>query len=205
MFHRTGDGRPLPRLCPAVFILLLVHVGLWGLFTLPLPALEPVWQSIVGTNGAIRHGEYWRLVSPLLLHLDFDHLAANSLSLWLFGSWLEQALGKRKFLLLYIGGGVGANLATALLLPPMYSHVGASGAIFSLFGMYSYLALFRRDLIAPRHAQLQLAAMAINLLLGLMEPDGNLIAHLFGFVTGGLLAPFLTVRPEPPPFHVARP
>ena len=71
--------------------------------------------------------------------------------------------------------------------------------------MYSYLALFRRDLIAPRHAQLLLAAMAINLLLGLMEPDGNLIAHLFGFVTGGLLAPFLTVRPEPPPFHVARP
>ncbi|MBB6284555.1 rhomboid family intramembrane serine protease [Geobacillus subterraneus] len=205
MFHHTGDVRSLFRLCPVVSTVLLAHIGLWFLFVLPLTALEPIWQHVIGTNGAIRDGEYWRLISPLVLHYDFNHMAANSLSLWLFGPWLERALGKGKFLLLYIGGGFGANVATVLLLPPMYSHVGASGAIFALFGMYSYLALFRRDLLAPKHTQLLLVIVAIHLLLSLLEPDGNLMAHLFGFATGGLLAPFLAIRPQLPTFHVIRP
>ncbi|NNU87808.1 rhomboid family intramembrane serine protease [Geobacillus sp. MR] len=204
MFHDAGNVRSLVRLYPVVSIVLSAHIVLWILFVLPLTALEPVWQYIIGTNGAIRNGEYWRLISPLVLHYDFNHMAANSLSLWLFGPWLERALGKGKFLLLYIGGGVGANIATVLLLPPMYTHVGASGAIFALFGMYSYLALFRRDLIAPKHTQLLLVIVVIHLLLSLMEPDGNLMAHLFGFATGGLLAPFLAIRPQLPMFHVIR-
>nr|WP_253264025.1 rhomboid family intramembrane serine protease [Geobacillus sp. BMUD] len=185
--------------------MLFIHILVWLLFSLPFTVLEPVWQYAVGTNGAIRHGEYWRLVSPLVLHRDFHHMAANSLSLWLLGPWLERALGKGKFLFLYIGGGVGANVATVFLLPPLYTHVGASGAIFALFGMYSYLALFRRDLVAPRYAQLLLSVMAAHLLLGVMEPNGNVLAHLFGFAVGGLLAPFLPIHPKRPSFFAVRP
>ncbi len=204
VFQHASDVRSFVRLYPVVAALLLVHIAAWLLFSLPLTALEPIWQYAVGTNGAIRHGECWRLVSPIVLHRDFHHMAANSLSLWLFGPWLERALGKRKFLFLYIGGGIGANVATLFLLPPLYTHVGASGAIFALFGMYSYLALFRRDLVAPRHAQLLLSVMAVHLLLGIMTPDGNLLAHLFGFAVGGLLAPFLSIRPKRPSFYMPR-
>ncbi|NNV07252.1 rhomboid family intramembrane serine protease [Geobacillus sp. C56-T2] len=199
MFLPANDIRTLIRLCPAVAALLCAHIALWLLFALPIATLEPVWQYTVGTNGAILRGEYWRLVSPIVLHRDFSHMAANSLSLYVCGPWLERALGTRRFFVLYLAGGIGANIATVLFMPPMYTHVGASGAIFALFGMYSYLALFRREAIAPRYAQLLLAVIAVNLVLALTRPNGNLMAHLFGFTTGGLLAPFLAVRLDPPP------
>ncbi len=96
VFQHASDVRSFVRLYPVVAALLLVHIAAWLLFSLPLTALEPIWQYAVGTNGAIRHGEYWRLVSPIVLHRDFHHMAVNSLSLWLFGRWLEHALGKTK-------------------------------------------------------------------------------------------------------------
>ncbi|NGY69579.1 rhomboid family intramembrane serine protease [Bacillus megaterium] len=143
MFHDAGNVRSLVRLYPVVSIVLSAHIVLWILFVLPLTALEPVWQYIIGTNGAIRNGEYWRLISLLVLHYDFNHMAANSLSLWLFGPWLERALGKGSFTL-YRGRRrqYRHRIASSADVQPCR----ASGAIFALFGMYSYLALFRRDL-----------------------------------------------------------
>jgi rhomboid protease GluP len=205
MFVRRENARAFFRLYPVVSILIILHIVMWLMFVVRFSIMEPLWERMIGFNAAIRQGEYWRLVSPLVLHVRFEHMMINSISLLLFGPALEQMLGKSKFLLLYIGSGIGANIATFFLLPAMYSHVGASGAIFGLFGMYGYLIVFRRDTIDKQHSRLLLAVISISLFIAFTAPDVNMVAHLFGLLTGGIIAPFISSRLRPHrPFLLTR-
>jgi membrane associated rhomboid family serine protease len=78
-------------------------------------------------------GEWWRLITSTFIHAGIFHLGMNMLVLWLVGGPLEQALGRGRFLLLYVVSGL-AGSAGALLLSPNAATVGASGAIFGIFG-----------------------------------------------------------------------
>ncbi|MFJ4036877.1 rhomboid family intramembrane serine protease [Microbacterium sp. NPDC090007] len=75
----------------------------------------------------------WRLVTVALVHDGFFHVGLNMLALWFIGRSLEPLLGRWRFLALYILGAVGGSVAVALLAPGVWT-VGASGAIFALFG-----------------------------------------------------------------------
>jgi membrane associated rhomboid family serine protease len=77
--------------------------------------------------------EPWRLLTVLLVHNGWLHLAFNMLALWMIGRSLEPLLGKWRFLTLYLLSGLGGSVAVALLSPAT-PVVGASGAIFGLFG-----------------------------------------------------------------------
>jgi membrane associated rhomboid family serine protease len=98
-------------------------------------------------------------------------------------------LGKGKFLLLYVLGGVLANVATLLLKQPHYLHLGASGAIFALFGVYFYMVFFRPDLLNTTNSQIILTILMISLVMTFFTSNINVIAHLFGFFAGTVLAP----------------
>ncbi|BDG49034.1 MULTISPECIES: rhomboid family intramembrane serine protease [Parageobacillus] len=192
MFVRMENAHAFFRFYPVVSILVVLHVLIWFMFFLRIPIAEPLWEKMIGFNAAIKKGEYWRFISPLVLHVRFEHMIINSISLILFGPALEKMLGKGKFLLLYTGSGIFANVATFFLLPAMYSHAGASGAIFGLFGMYGYLVTFRRDIIEAQHARLLFAVLCISLFIAFTAPDANVAAHLFGFLGGGIIAPFIS-------------
>lgn len=81
----------------------------------------------------VAHGEWWRLVTAAFLHYGPLHLGMNMLAVWWFGGPLEQALGRVRFLLLYLVSGV-AGSAGAILYSPNSVTVGASGAIFGILG-----------------------------------------------------------------------
>ena len=81
----------------------------------------------------VARGEYWRLITSVFMHLGPFHLAMNMFVLWIIGRPLEERMGRGRFLLLYLGAGL-AGSAGALLLSPCVATVGASGAIFGLFG-----------------------------------------------------------------------
>jgi membrane associated rhomboid family serine protease len=78
-------------------------------------------------------GDWWRLLSAAFLHYGPIHLGMNMLALWWFGQPLELALGRLRFLLLYLAAGL-AGSAGALILTPLSPTVGASGAIFGILG-----------------------------------------------------------------------
>src|SRR5690625_3147835 len=133
---------------PIVSALVIIHIALWFLIDFSQSSFGRqllLWG--VGNNALIHEGEYWRLFTPIFLHGGLRHVLFNSFSLVLFGPALEQMLGRVKFIIVYIAAGLIGNIATLLFGPVMYTHLGASGAVFGLLGAYMYMVFMRRDLI----------------------------------------------------------
>ncbi|MEN2738613.1 rhomboid family intramembrane serine protease [Microbacterium sp. X-17] len=127
--------------------------------------------------------EPWRILTMTLVHASFWHLALNMLALWMLGRILEPLVGHARFLVLYLLSAIGGSVAMALLAPGT-SAVGASGAIFGLFGAL---------IIIGRHIGAEITGiviiLGINLAIGFL-PGMNVAwqAHVGGLVAGALAA-----------------
>lgn len=187
MFVRTENFRTFTKLYPIITTIIAIHLVLW----LTVQFSDFIIHLTVGNNFLIWNGEYWRLITPIFLHASLTHLLFNSLSLILFGPGLERMLGKGKFILIYLLGGILANVATLMLAPLHYSHLGASGAIFALFGIYFYMVFFRPDLLNTANSQIILTILVISLVMTFFTSNVNIYAHLFGFLAGTILAPLI--------------
>lgn len=128
--------------------------------------------------------EPWRFFTSAFLHSGLMHLALNMLALYVVGPSLEAMLGKWRFFTLYLLSAVGGSLAMlawALVDPSMHTviAVGASGAVFGLFGA---VFVAYRSLGADTRSILGL--VAVNLLLGFVVPNVAWQAHVGGLLTG---------------------
>jgi membrane associated rhomboid family serine protease len=126
-------------------------------------------------------GEWWRLITSAFLHGGIIHLALNMLALWWFGGALEAALGRGRFLLLYVVSGL-AGSAGALLLSPDAVTVGASGAIFGMLG--AALVLERQRIYVFGGGALGVIVM--NLAFTFLIPNISIGGHLGGLAGGAL-------------------
>jgi rhomboid protease GluP len=186
MFTRTESFREFIRFYPVVSIIIAIHFLLYLLTVFPI--FPNFWfkATFSGVNLYIMEGEYWRLITPIFMHGGFTHVLFNSFSLVLFGPALESMLGKGKFILVYLVSGILANVATLLLEPLTYVHVGSSGAIFGLFGYYISIILFRKHMLSQQNSQIILIICALSLIMTFIQPNINITAHIFGLL-GGLL------------------
>lgn len=150
------------------------------------------------------------IFTSMFLHAGWGHIGGNMLFLWIFGNNVEDLLGRARFLLLYLGGGVAAALVQALSAAhsqvPM---IGASGAVAGVLGAYLvtypranvhcfiWIVIFFRILAVPAWILLGLW-FAMQLLGGLAagpaEPGVAFWAHVGGFATGIIL--FLMLKPR---------
>jgi membrane associated rhomboid family serine protease len=126
-------------------------------------------------------GDWWRLLTAAFLHYGPIHLAMNMLALWWFGQPLEHALGRGRFLLLYLVSGL-AGSAGALLLTPLSVTVGASGAIFGILG--AALILERRG--AMVFGGQALTMIVINLVFTFAVGGISIGGHIGGLAGGAL-------------------
>ena len=104
-------------------------------------AVAPAGYTLVG----VAHGEWWRLLTAAFLHYGPLHLGINMYSLFFAGTFLEQAIGRWRFGLLYLASGI-AGSAGAIFWSPGQVTLGASGAIFGILG--ALFVLERRGHIA---------------------------------------------------------
>jgi membrane associated rhomboid family serine protease len=132
-----------------------------------------------GPVEGVAHGEYWRLITAAFLHYGPIHLGLNMLALYFGGTVLEQVIGRWRFALLYFASGI-AGSAGALLLTPNSPTVGASGAIFGVFG--ALFALERRGIISSGGQILTL--IVINLVFTFAVSGISIGGHIGGLIGG---------------------
>jgi membrane associated rhomboid family serine protease len=141
----------------------------------------------------VSQGEYYRLVTSAFLHAGLLHIMFNMFALVQIGPLLEQALGRVRFLALYLLSALGGSVAGYLLATPYQPSVGASGAIFGLFG--AYYVVVRR--LGGETGSI-VALLVINLVITFSVPRIDWRAHLGGLVTGALLAAVFAYVPRGP-------
>ncbi|MGH7645388.1 MAG: rhomboid family intramembrane serine protease, partial [Gemmatimonadales bacterium] len=174
------SGAPVTKavlvLCAVVFVLGFVDDGL----------LASVGAQF---NEAVRSGQWYRLISAAFLHDGAMHRLFNRWALYAFGPQLERSAGSAAFAGLYFASALAGGAAFFLLGPTRGIAVGASGAIFGLFGAWLAEAVRSRNTLRGR-AQLNqlLFLLGINAALGLVVPGIAWQAHL-----GGLIAGFVIV------------
>jgi len=142
--------------------------------------------------------EPWRLLTGAFLHSPGSpfHILFNMYALWMTGPYLEALLGRVRFVVLYLLSAVGGSVGFLLLSSPsngsqwVFGTVGASGAVFGLFG-----AFFMVQRRLNRSTGPLLAVIAINFAIGFL-PGIAWQAHLGGLVTGVLVAGVLAYAPR---------
>ena len=95
----------------------------------------------------VEMGEYGRLLSSMFLHLNFEHLLMNMISLWIFGYDVEKYIGSLKMIIIYFLSGIGSGVLSVFgfhIIDPehIYFSIGASGAIFGIMAAYIYISNF---------------------------------------------------------------
>jgi rhomboid protease GluP len=194
MFTRTESLKEFLRFYPIVSTIITINLFFFLIGSIPFFPRAWIYETLSGVNLYVAEGEFWRLLTPIFIHSGFTHLLFNCFSLVLFGPALERIVGKGKFITIYLVSGIGANLATFLLQPPTFVHVGSSGAIFGLFGFYLAIISFRKSLLSRENSQLVMTIAIISVIMTFLQPNINITAHIFGLLTGYLVGALLLRR-----------
>lgn len=185
MFIRTETFKQYIKLYPIVSLLIGLNVFVFIVTKIPVLGNE-IYYGGMHINGLIANGELWRIVTSMFLHAGFFHLLFNMFSLYLFGPELEKLSGKLRFSTIYVLAGIGGGLATFIVHPANYASVGASGAIFGIFGAYAAI-LVRYRKATPQLRQILLPIIVISVILTFLQANVNETSHIGGLIVGFLV------------------
>ncbi len=190
MTRLSGQNAPVVTyaiigVCVLVFIVQTVG-DLLGLQVTNALRYAGAYSYPAAVSGAF---EPWRMFTSIFAHANILHLLINMYTLFIFGSALEPMLGRARYLALFLISGFAGSLGVLLIASPIVPVVGASGAIFGLFG--AYFIIQRR---LGGNATQMLVLLAINLGIGFL-PGFNIAwqAHVGGLV-GGVLVGLIFVE-----------
>ena len=141
------------------------------------------------SNASVAAGEWWRIITASFLHVNVMHLAFNMWALYIFGPPLERQVGSASFGALYFASAAAGGAAAYVLGGPQDLVVGASGAIFGLFGAWVYASYRRRHTVAGS-AQFKnlIVLLVLNALLAVAVPGISWQGHAGGFMVGLAIA-----------------
>jgi rhomboid protease GluP len=185
MFIRRENFKQYITLYPVVSSIIALNLVIY-LFTLIPSFGEDLIVAGMSVNILIADGEWWRVITSMFIHAGFTHVLFNMFSLFLFGPELEKIAGKLRFLTIYFLAGIFGSAATYLTQDPYYASVGASGAIYGIFGAFAALVYYTRHLF-PQLKQIILPLIVISVIMSFITPNINIAAHLGGLVAGFIL------------------
>lgn len=135
--------------------------------------------------------EYYRLFTSMFMHFGFRHLVNNMIPLFFLGDNLERAVGKIRYLFIYLGSGVIGAILSAYFGYWNNSNAvgaGASGAIFGVFGALFFLVIYHRGRLEDITARRLGLFIFLTLYSGFTSQGVDNYAHVGGLISGFLLA-----------------
>jgi membrane associated rhomboid family serine protease len=140
----------------------------------------------------VSDGAYWQLITSVFAHEQVLHIGFNMLALWVLGPQLELAIGRARFLALYLLSGLAGSTLVYWASPEYQSTLGASGAVFGLMGALLVIAIKVRGNVSAI-----LPWIAINAVFTLVGANISWQGHLGGFLGGVVIAAILAYAPKP--------
>ncbi len=181
-------GRSSFQTAPVTFTIMAVTVAMYvaGMLSADLDNL--LFRNLAQANWLVAAGDWWRIFSAALLHGSLVHIGFNMYALYLFGPRMEQQVGSPSFAALYVAAAGAGGLMSYQLGSIDQVSIGASGAIFGLFGAWIFVAWKMRHTPGGRSMFTQLfVLLAINVVISL-APGIDGFAHLGGFIAGLVIA-----------------
>ena len=181
-----------------------VTIFLLALTTLVFIAMQVIYfgnatsnQAIFNTGGmygtyvSLFPSQLWRLVTPIFVHIGWEHFFFNALTLYFVGQIAEQIWGHHKFLALYVLSGIVGNIFTLNVIA-----AGASTSLFGVFAAIMVAGYFGRNPYLKELGRNYQALIIVNLIFNLFTPSIGIAGHIGGLVGGVLCAIFLPTLVE---------
>ena len=175
------------KLYPLTYTLMILNILIFI-----VPQIFTVWFEPIYQEGALNgywvviEGQIYRLLTSIFLHADAMHIVMNMLSIYMVGTMVERLFSKTIYLGIYFISGLFGSFLS------MYVHtegwaVGASGAIFGIFGALAGFAWIHRQTMRTQFIDFMKnfgVILLINLGIGLLFPSVDMSAHIGGLVAG---------------------
>jgi len=171
------------------YILLALTIGMFVLEFILGGSTNTFTLIMLGAkvNELIIAGQWWRLITPMFLHIGLAHFLFNALILYFLGRQLEEIFGHSRFLLIYLASGILGNAFSFALNTSI-----SAGASTALFGMFmSTIVLSRLYPNRPQIAALSsnfMILIIINVVFGLLSTGVDNAGHIGGLIGGYLIS-----------------
>ena len=170
----------------AMFVITAADAGLHG--ANPLDNYRsPLFAELAQVPLLVDAGQWWRIFTAGFLHFGLLHIGLNMLALLVFGAELERALGRWRFLGVYVVSLIGGAAALQLFGAPNVLAAGASTAIYGLFGALGVVLIVRKQDLRGL-----ITLLVINIVISML-PGVSLIGHLGGLAAGVLATTLLVI------------
>ncbi len=192
-FSRSRQGGMIQPTMTWAILAVTVAIGVSSL-VLDQESLWFEWLAL--TKSGVAAGDYWRLFSVVLVHAGIIHLAFNMYALYLIGPTVEALYGSRRFLVIYLACAAAGSTASYMFSNAGVS-VGASGAVFGLFGVLLVADRVHKPALTrnARGLTMQIGVLiGVNLIIGFSVTSIDNAAHIGGLLAGCWLA--LTMVPR---------
>ncbi|WP_151736110.1 rhomboid family intramembrane serine protease ['Paenibacillus yunnanensis' Narsing Rao et al. 2020] len=194
IFIRYENWKSYIRYYPVTSLLILANVIMFILLTLDGGSTNV--NTLLKYGGTVNISpfkeELWRYGAAMFLHNGFSHIFFNCFSLLIFAPPLERLLGWWRYALLYLAGGFLANMLGVFVssrgvIDGGTIAVGASGAIYAVYGAYFYIAVLQRGMMDEGSRKTLYGVLVMGIIMSFAVPNIGWAAHLGGLVAGFFL------------------
>ena len=178
---------------PVTLVIILINIIVFAAMSLLGSTADSYFMLAHGALSLDRiqvNYEYYRLLTAIFLHFGMEHLLANMLALWVFGERVEKAVGKVRFVILYLLSGIMGNAVSLLITFISGSTVvsaGASGAVFGVIGALFAIVIMNRGKFGDLTGGRAVFLLIYSVFSGFSVEGIDNAAHIGGLVTGLLL------------------
>ncbi len=170
--------------------------GMLSAFGAPSGGMERVLIAGALIPAAVlQNGQWWRILTGAFLHGGLLHIGVNMMSLWFLGRFIELALGSWRMFVVYMVSLVVSGLGVVYFSDPMVPTVGASGAIFGLFGALFAIG-FKLGKPGMNLVRANIGILVLNLIITFTVPQISWQAHVAGLLGGFALTYALYFPPR---------